>query len=84
MQTLSRQRARRALLLALGAGLVAFTAFAAAAGAKEPPKSAKPRKPSTKIKFEKDSSESTAERDRRLWRECQGRPNAGACLGYAH
>ncbi len=29
------------------------------------------------------SEESTAERDRRLYRECKGRPNAGACLGYA-
>ena len=28
------------------------------------------------------SDESTAERDRRLYRECQGRPNSGACLGY--
>lgn len=28
------------------------------------------------------SGESTAERDRRLYRECQGLPNAGACLGY--
>lgn len=24
-----------------------------------------------------------AERDKRLKRECKGRPNAGACLGYA-
>jgi hypothetical protein len=29
------------------------------------------------------SEETTAERDRRLFRECKGRPNAGACLGYA-
>ncbi|WP_295851446.1 hypothetical protein [uncultured Xylophilus sp.] len=28
------------------------------------------------------SDESTAERDRRLARECRGRPNAGACLGF--
>lgn len=28
------------------------------------------------------SQESTAERDRRMYRECWGRPNAGACLGY--
>ena len=28
------------------------------------------------------SEESTAERDRRLYRECQGRPNSGACAGY--
>jgi len=29
-----------------------------------------------------DSGETTAERERRLYRECQGMPNAGACLGY--
>lgn len=29
-----------------------------------------------------DSQESTAERDRRLYRECKGLPNAGACAGY--
>ena len=38
---------------------------------------------STKVKQERSSSEeSRSERDRRLYRECQGRPNAGACLGY--
>lgn len=30
------------------------------------------------------SGETTAERDRRLSRECKGLPNAGACLGYAN
>ncbi|MBN9370202.1 hypothetical protein JNX00_01040 [Hydrogenophaga sp. YM1] len=29
------------------------------------------------------SDESPAERARRLTRECRGRPNAGACLGFA-
>ncbi|MDR2299545.1 MAG: hypothetical protein LBE30_14540 [Comamonas sp.] len=29
------------------------------------------------------SEETTAERERRLYRECQGRPNSGACSGYA-
>ena len=28
------------------------------------------------------SAETTRERDRRLTRECRGRPNAGACLGF--
>lgn len=27
--------------------------------------------------------ENRAQREQRLLRECQGRPNAGACLGYA-
>ena len=36
-----------------------------------------------KVKHQRSpSEESTAERDRRLYRECRGRPNAGACLGY--
>lgn len=29
------------------------------------------------------SGESVKARERRLLRECRGRPNAGACLGYA-
>jgi hypothetical protein len=33
-------------------------------------------------KFIKGSEEGTAERDRRLLRECKGRVNAGACAGY--
>ena len=33
-------------------------------------------------KFIPGSAETTAERDRRLLRECKGRVNAGACAGY--
>ena len=41
------------------------------------------KKKSTKVKQERSSSEeSRSDRDRRLYRECKGRPNAGACLGY--
>jgi len=41
------------------------------------------KKGAIKIKHQRSASEeSTAERDRRLYRECQGLPNAGACLGY--
>ncbi|MGC3983468.1 MAG: hypothetical protein QM777_01385 [Pseudorhodoferax sp.] len=29
------------------------------------------------------TQESARERERRLLRECKGRPNAGACAGYA-
>lgn len=36
-----------------------------------------------KVKYIRSSSEeSRLERDRRLSRECRGRPDAGACLGY--
>lgn len=42
------------------------------------------KKGAIKVKHQKSpSEESTAERDRRLYRECKGLPNAGACLGYA-
>ena len=41
------------------------------------------KKKSTKVKQARSSSEeSRSERDRRLYRECKGRANAGACLGY--
>ena len=41
------------------------------------------KKGNVKIKHQRSpSEESTAERDRRLYRECKGLPNAGACLGY--
>ena len=32
--------------------------------------------------YRSPSEESTADRDRRMYRECWGRPNAGACSGY--
>lgn len=32
---------------------------------------------------DKGSGENKAERDKRMLRECRGRPNAGACEGYA-
>lgn len=39
----------------------------------------------TKVTYHNSSSQETpAAKTRRLQRECKGRPNAGACLGYAH
>ena len=35
-------------------------------------------------KPDKGNGETTQEREKRLLRECKGRPNAGACEGYAH
>jgi hypothetical protein len=82
-----------ALLLAavLAAPALAATptpANTASDGAAAQPQSkpAKAKKKSTKtnsVKYEKGSAETTSERDRRLFRECKGRPNAGACMGYA-
>ena len=40
-------------------------------------------KKAKKPKPDKGNGETQPERDRRLLRECQGRPNAGACEGYA-
>lgn len=40
-------------------------------------------KKAKKQKPDKGNGETQPERDRRLLRECKGRPNAGACEGYA-
>ena len=56
-----------------------FTAVTAADKPTKKPKQPKAPKPST----DKGSAESKPERDKRLLRECRGRPNAGACEGYA-
>lgn len=71
--------------MALGLASFANSAQAAAqknTGQKTASASAK-KKGSVKVKHQRSpSEESTAERDRRLYRECRGLPNAGACLGY--
>ena len=56
----------------------------ASAGAKASKDDAAPaRRLPSKVTFHKSpSEESRADRERRLRRECQGRPNAGACLGF--
>ena len=83
----SQTLANAALALAL-AGLApsswAVETFTATTGADKPakgkkPKAAKAPKPAS----DKGSAEGRAERDKRLLRECQGRPNAGVCEGYA-
>ena len=90
---LSEMPRRRALTLALFA-IVAAPLAAVAQDTAAPKKKKKKKspgqvaaaggaKPVGKTTFSRGSEESTAERDRRLYRECQGRPNAGACAGYA-
>lgn len=71
-------------------GVVVAMALLAAGGAfaakkpKAPEASAAARRAPGKVTFHKaPSDESPAERERRLKRECQGRANAGACLGFA-
>lgn len=58
--------------------------------AKKPKKENKPKKEKKAkaakgggVSFHDGSAESRAERDKRLLRECKGRPNAGLCEGYA-
>ena len=76
------------ITMALLAGLLALcpAAMAASSHATASPhaKTSGKRSQAVKIKESKNNSqESVSERDRRLQRECKGRPNAGACLGYA-
>ncbi len=66
--------------------LVSGLAAPAHAASDKPPSSttAKAHKKTSAPKFIHSSSEETTrERERRLLRECRGRPNAGACAGFA-
>lgn len=52
--------------------------------AKKPKKQKKAKgKKGGGVTFYEGSGETRAERDKRLTRECKGRPNSGACEGYA-
>lgn len=80
---------RLLVIAAVAASIASMTGATYAApkkGAQAEAASALPKKSrSVKVKHQQNhSGETTAERDRRLYRECKGRPNAGACLGYAH
>lgn len=77
------------LILALCMGVIGSTASPTVQGTASQSKTDQPikKKQSVKIKGtpqRSTSEESVAERDRRMYRECKGRPNAGACLGYTH
>lgn len=66
----------------LGLALVVGTP-AALAASKTGNGSAGGQKPPGKVTFvDAPSSEKPAAREKRLKRECKGRPNAGMCLGY--
>ena len=48
-----------------------------------PTDTAAKKKSVSKVTYQRSSSEeTTAERDRRMYRECKGMHNAGACRGY--
>lgn len=72
-------RAQARHWLALTVLAVAGLAQAAQSGA---PRTTGPTR-ATSVKFiDAPSGESPAAREKRLRRECRGRPNAGACLGF--
>ena len=56
-------------------GLLAFLAGLAEAASSTRGRARKPP-------VDKGPAETRAERDRRLQRECRGKPNSGACEGY--
>lgn len=63
-------------LLALTLGI------ASQAAAANPPAQTERRLPARVTFIDAPSSETPAAREKRLKRECRGRPNAGACLGH--
>jgi hypothetical protein len=65
-------------LLALAAALALPSAEVQATTTTSKSARAKTRKPPV----DKGPAESRVERDKRLQRECKGKPNAGACEGY--
>jgi hypothetical protein len=81
----SRRRTLRALLL-LPSLALSGTVQARKGRGRDPEKSDGGRSRGGRVRIQdtRSSSEETRlERDRRLYRECQGRPNSGACAGYA-
>jgi hypothetical protein len=59
-----------------------FTAARTTSTTAAPKKAKKARAP--KPPKDKGYGENSSERDKRLLRECRGKPNAGACEGYAN
>ena len=66
-----------------GQAVQVFTATTDAEKTAKPAKPAKKKPVKHKQPTDKAAGESQAERDKRLLRECRGKPNAAACEGYA-
>ena len=66
----------------VGQGLALASAGSGTVGASSTART-RPGRSRPPVAQRSSSEETPAERDRRLSRECRGRPNAGACLGYA-
>lgn len=75
-----------ALGMVLGLGLPTWTQAASDSAAKTSTKTSKKRKAVKAVPVieRTPSGETVADRERRLRRECKGRPNAGACAGFTH
>ncbi|MBK6368115.1 MAG: hypothetical protein IPF65_12940 [Polaromonas sp.] len=73
-------------MIKLNKFLIACLCLGVASLATTPVHAAKKKKAKTtrtaKPKMDQGSGETTKERERRLLRECRGRPNAGACEGF--
>lgn len=84
-QPFTRAMARPLVAAALFGALAlpGAAAFAANTSTSTSPSGTGGKKVPTKVTFiNAPSSETPAAREKRLRRECKGRPNAGACLGY--
>jgi hypothetical protein len=75
-------RHRKATLLLAGCISLVWLATAAAAPANSKPPSGNRKLPAKVSFIDAPSSESAQAREKRLKRECKGRPNAGMCLGH--
>jgi hypothetical protein len=72
------------LLAAPAHTLASSTSNAKESTAKKPKKEKKAKgQKAGSITFYEGSGETRAERERRLMRECRGRPNSGLCEGFA-
>lgn len=77
---------KRMITMGLLAGLAVcwLPATTAQAGNTTPNRPRSKGSRSRKPPVDKGPGETRAERDLRLQRECRGRPNSGACEGYAN
>ena len=70
---------RRMTMLGMLGWMAALALSSAPTQAASTRRSARNRRPPV----DRGPAETRAERDKRLQRECKGKPNAGACEGYA-
>ena len=71
-------------LMAIAPASHAVDNFTAVTASDKPAKTKKPKQSKApKPPVSPNTSESKAERDKRLLRECRGKANAGACEGFA-